>query len=90
MDHNLYTKYLEIKWINRETNTYKKKTLLQRNNTTQEHTIYSYLVARLALTLLSYSILSSTTTSHLPCSWMDAMAKEGVSIYRPRGIMVLR
>ena len=33
--HNLYTKYLETIWLNRETNSYKTNTLLQYNNTTQ-------------------------------------------------------
>ena len=37
MDHNLYTKYLETIWLNQETDTYKNKTLLQHNNTTQEY-----------------------------------------------------
>ena len=72
IDHNLYTKYLEL-----ETNTYKTLALLHHNSITQEYTIHPRYVAILALTLL---LLPSTT--HLPCSCMDGMAREGVSIYR--------
>ena len=60
VDHNLYTKYLEL-----ETNTYITLALLQHNSITQEYTIHPRYVAILALTLL---LLPSTT--HLPYVWM--------------------
>ena len=76
IDHDLYTKYSETGRL-----TLTKYLLYYNTRVYRTHSLY---VAILALTL---SLLPSST--HLPCSWMDGMAREGGSIYRQGGIMRL-
>ena len=58
--------------------TYKNKTLLQHNNTTQEHTTLPSLVASLALTLLSCSLLALTPHFFHAYGWMPWQGRGGL------------
>ena len=75
IDHNLYTKYLETRRL-----TFTKH-LLYYNTIV----LYKSTQHNISLWLSYHSPFPSAILS-----WMDVMAREGVSIYRPKGDTVFR
>ena len=79
MDHNLYTKWL-YGLTRRSSLTSSNKTLWQHNNTIQEHTTLSSLVASLALNFLTCSLLALPPLFLHAHGWMPWQRKRSLFI----------